>query len=672
MKILVKYILKITFLLVVIVFSISKQTIAQKKEVFEGRGENLKGNKGDLEYEYIFDKNTSKLFLDGKFKFESEEFDSLNKSKLLYLKTDGQYSNNIKSGEWRYESANLDLNFKGLRNYKPIFTANGDLEILKGNFKSGKADGRWQSRKQPLVESELKPGKSTARLDFNDGIATGNFYFTEQGDSTNIEIKGNFNENGFFDGDWEITYENQVVKGKEFRTYQNGFLLYLYKSENDSVLYDLKYNRVIDKLNLLEADSLDFNFKISNESFNMKFDDGFPENSDYYLAMKQGDDFLKIGLENFLDKENSPQFFFEGLQKMEGAFTARFEYEILDNEFEKISEISEIISRLKVETKILDENRLFSVNQQKTDSLAFAFQYFKYLRKHLLNATELIELLQSPYFENADRTKFFDQSPNYFEQIDTVAYSFNDKDTIAIIDYGTKVGSGESIVEEFYTHILFAKDYFNQIESYVEKELKTIEIARETQSLEYEMINLLDSIDYVYVEKTNENPRISQERKDWIDWAYEVISKQRRKQLQEYTNLDNNKKKQLLINDIIEEMTMALTIYDDLFYLSDLEEELSEAYYRYTYNPFMEGKDMRTRIKRRIYNKAVEDLIPVYFKELKQQNKVSEIKSSLIEIEEYKARMKEIAELPDNKTSKIERKLRWENNPEKIKEIIGL
>ena len=208
---------------------------------------------GTATYDYI-EKPESRVF-DGSFTFKTTN-NSVN--------INGNYKNDMKDGVWYFNLknvANTDIIMKYL------VTAN-----VSGTFKEGKLDGSWNLTKTKNISfsksgiseyyqfnintlSYLFDGqtvdfdKTTTVTEKSSANFTNNHFsgnFTNSINNGKSVVKGQFNEQGYFDGSWTVNYYQDGILHYQTRTYQNGVLLTIKNKDNSTGNVTTVYDKTIE------------------------------------------------------------------------------------------------------------------------------------------------------------------------------------------------------------------------------------------------------------------------------------------------------------------------------------------------------------------------------------------------------------------------------------------
>jgi len=216
-------------------------SIGQTKKIYNGNF-NSKNFQGSASYQYYEDSEQQRIF-DGQFTF-STPTNSVNIS--------GFFQNNLKSGQWKFIFTNI-ANTDILMNC--MITA-----TVSGAFDHGNLTNSWTLNRTKVMSfskngisdyyqtqlnalSYLFDGK---KIDFNksstvtefsianfmDNHFIGTFSYSVNGGKS--KVSGQFNEFGYFNGTWTITYYQDGILHYQIREYLNGVLLSIKNKDNST------------------------------------------------------------------------------------------------------------------------------------------------------------------------------------------------------------------------------------------------------------------------------------------------------------------------------------------------------------------------------------------------------------------------------------------------------
>ncbi|MBA3900111.1 MAG: hypothetical protein H0X62_07865 [Bacteroidetes bacterium] len=642
---------------------ISSEALAQIREKFKGQFENLHGEPGTATYYFIMDVDGN-VIKDGKFNSNVNYADPNDCGRLISKTYQGTYKNGLKNQAWNYEKKvfNISNSISGLR----VNSSNeGVLVRLSAHFSSGQATGQWAFHEEKIHNGRLgaKIGKGLAT--FKEGKLSGPFSLSEQKDSLNINVQGQFNQQGDFHGDWKFFYllNNQQIE--EARVYDNGFLISVHKfNKTDGTSEKLEFDSVKEKLKRLRTSQDSLNFDIGEKSFDVIFDDGYALESPEIQIQLNGNKVLNNAMMRFCSKDSEFNAL-EGVVEVNLGSSRRFRYGFTNAELSALKNLQE--SLLKAEPMIdsILEDKSFLANHQKTEELAFAFEFLTVAEERLLFLNSISELINSEFFQYRSRESYFKDGIPQLPYIDTIHYHFDDSRRYKLVEMEMNLESETAIIEGLskYADVLCRK--VSEAKAFVIPELLKINFEKRSQELEEKMINLMDTVKQLYdVEPITNNDAILHHL------YHDVIALRMNRFFQQYSNQPDYKAKQDKAYEIIHKAQGLIKMEPDIREIPAMLKRLDENFTNYAYNPWTGVHDIRERKKKRIYQKGAEELWPSLFDQMKKESTVSGMEEKLNDLLMLYSRMVELSKMDDAETKKLEQRLRRENDPEKIKKLI--
>lgn len=195
-----------------IIFLISPPFIfAQPLQKHQGKLQNGFTDAGDVTYTYRNDPKTREQIKQGTFRYTVKAKED--QSRFNHYIT-GSYSNNLKDGLWSYK-----INQKDFRLQDPVLYTTGTVS-LDAYYQNGIPHGRWryeaalkertgEKKQDKWIYGRYDSVKTVVtELNFVNGLITGPFYAKVHKE---YEVKGSFDEFGFFHGEWVWSYPDSII-----------------------------------------------------------------------------------------------------------------------------------------------------------------------------------------------------------------------------------------------------------------------------------------------------------------------------------------------------------------------------------------------------------------------------------------------------------------------------
>ncbi len=655
---------KLTF--VFVLFSFGVNTMAQPQQqktslIFDNLQE-----VGTKSYRFIVKNNDT--LLQGPYNVDIQIGSPGDCKEFESVKLSGNYYNNQKNATWQYTYQKLTPQITGIQNYTPLATVYGVEHSIKAGFRNNNATGIWTAQKDSVLNSKKSDNIEQGKFDFskNSGTYT---HITKQ-----VQASVSVNEKGFFDGKSVLTYYQDTLLIEETRMYEDGFLLSLYKKiagTSDSNLLSLHYEKVIEKLDSIKNKST--LIEKGEMPFPTLFDDGFSENSIEIETQLIGNEILnamrtllfeskiKLSEIDFLDDKKmftSKRFIFPFTAK-EQALIDAFELKELDS--------------AKAELKTYQSNKRLEINRFKSSELAFSMTLSEHLSEKIDVLRETFHLLKSDSIVYKNRNVLFRNGIQELQQLDTLVFEQGGNKQIKVVDYELGIDSPVLLPEKLKR---YTQNVLKQSESlfrFFDSEIINLNKLTQLNELEERILEQKQSIDSLYLGQNKDDTiQVSESNPYALKIHTNIVTGYFNKQMEIYSNENEFAVKKAMGESLLQLFDTLEAWFTRIEKMYSQEKRWDEVFTKYAYNPFTDANDIKERIKRRIYQRGANELWAFYTNELVLCNNAQCIDNKLDEVELLSKKLLELASKSDRDTRKIERKLRKESDPEKIKRILGL
>jgi len=317
----------------------------------------------------------------------------------------------------------------------------------------------------------------------------------------------------------------------------------------------------------------------------------------------------------------------------------------------------------------------FVLHKNKTDSLAYTFAFYQLTTQKLAVLDTTIQLLQSESFQYQSRTNYFREGVIGLETVDTLKYEYDGTTQSHVIAYRTQFDQPESIIDQLdqYSQELFG--IVTYLHNYSQPVLETIKKESRAEEQENHIITLLDSVQKLYL-GTSQPPAThtapTTPSSNLLGAVFDNLVTQKANLLmQEYTLLPAEERPEKGL-EVIGLLDTLITLHPIVDSLPEKLKHLDEAYTYYAYNPYMDRHDIKTRSKRRLYNTAVGQLWPHLISALATDTHHQALATRTRTIEQLYHKLLVLSKLSDAETAKLEKRLRRENNMEKVLKLLDL
>jgi hypothetical protein len=424
----------------------------------------------------------------GKFEFNSDLIQVIEENSISFkeLFVNGEFLNEKKIGLWTYKSNNYHVNNNGLRKSWDI-RFNHQIDGFENkyllNFDQGMPSGKWEIKTKTIVKGQYKSEKSVAVMNFKDSYLTGDFSSdfetTEYG---TIKLKGKTNADGFLDGKLTLEYIYDGKNIKETRNYENGFLTNVEKinTKTNETIDSRVYEDVVKKLDLIKKNGTNYNFKISDKSFGIEFNNGYKTSSKRLTIQEKGNEVLSY----FFTVFNEYIIISDSTQKPNLKLTRRFQFVYPSTDDSLADILKPKIESLHSKLKNYLESPKYILRKESSDSLAFAYAYVNHAIKKVETARNVLDKIELDYFDFLNRNNYYANGVDGLNKRDTVKYTLNNNQKTVLYDVEKTVNNPNDLLENI-------DKYINEVST---KTSKWIEISNNKIQF-YEEQDRIDSLD---------------------------------------------------------------------------------------------------------------------------------------------------------------------------------
>lgn len=645
------------FFLLAIFFLTGTAATSQNTKEFTGEVETGDGKKAIVRFGYT--ERAGERILNGRYLLESERIDSLRKLFIEKETWSGNFISNLRNGEWSFQKKTHELRIRGVKDYRLDYDLLSREENLKGSYEKGIQQGVWKFNVAFLKNGQFVENLASSEVRFRDGRAISVFH-TSGEDSVICTIEGYADAAGFLDSTWRFSYEFGGRQLEEVREYRNGFILSLTKADRETgdTLIALQYEDVKSKLELLDEVHDAPGVQKSSRHFPITFDHGYPGD---FLAVKE-QLYANRLLENVLAKIAARDTALSNASNF-GFSSARFVYELGEQETAKISQITHHYDSLSTFMQIFEQNRVLKMNEQLSDSLAWISSYIKVYKDRLSLFGPDIQLMTSSSFRYANPIIFAERFRRHLPPTDTVSYAYRGETSSIVIHYEVPYTATLFNLEERLRSEL---SFIQELHLYADRKLGEVKRSEQLAQMENMILGRKERADSVFSAATYYNPQTKRVAEavytSFLVNRYSLL-------LLEYANESGFNEKLSAGYTILNLLDVCSGLPDKLNQIYRKRDEIEEVYTVVKLDPYTFNYNFKTRKKRRLYEKGAEELFGYFISSLINENDFMSLKDRISAIEKLHDRL---LELLDEETTKLEKRLRNEDNPEKIRELLSI
>lgn len=198
------------------------------RQMFEGKYKAFDSVSGSAVFEYrLIDQDTIK---DGQFSFQHFIEHYQQTDSIYGFELNGNYSHDVKNGPWQFVSRNIAItgNVKASGS-QVLYDASGREYLVSALFENGVVNGDYIFLQRRIEASNPVDTFFYSRTSYSNGTITGSL----EGFTDRLKVRGQFDNDGFPDGNWFFLHKTDDGYLEEIRYYDHGFFSrHYYKINN--------------------------------------------------------------------------------------------------------------------------------------------------------------------------------------------------------------------------------------------------------------------------------------------------------------------------------------------------------------------------------------------------------------------------------------------------------
>ncbi len=640
------------FIVLAVLLFMYQYLYAQKIQAYQGSMVLESGDSARVTYTYIESKG--KRTLQGDFTLKSEKVLANDDIQYLTNTWQGSFEKGLKQGNWSYTADNHLINIKGVKEFNVVSSLQTTSSVLRASYDMGMPNGLWEYNKKRYFKGENPRVLATAKLQFNRGVLSGKVLARIEDDNFPVDIQGQVNENGFLHGTWLLNYKQDSIQVQESRLYENGFLLDLVRTtknkSNDTLSY-ISWDHVKEAL----QNSKDRDFTIYPEKFPLLFDVGYAANAPEIVEQEIGNEIMRTILRDMLYLDTS---FVKNPPRILG--TARFKYKSNKQESALMTAMKAYPDTIQKVLQQIRNKKFFELNNQRSDTLAWSYEYLKNYNQKLTDWQEVITFINSDAYPFVNPAIYFEQQIPFLKSADTLRYNYDGENKTKIIQYTQQsIKNVASLYGRMREEETLIREIVQQCNSALDKVLKSDKLDR----METILLTAFKEVEEEYAITHKEVSGLLIQ-----NWRQQFLDNEFNKRKHNYTSSNSYEEKESLL-------------YENLNFLSDLKplpKRIQKIYYvkdsidqlytqskldPYTFNT------VETKVKRKLYDKLAIELFDYLQKGLATEKELVELIRRLDQVELLQQRL---FQFRDTNTAALERQLKPKTEVQEVMAIIQI
>jgi hypothetical protein len=628
--------------------------------VKEGKFQLTSNLSGSANYSYFIDK--SKRIYQGPFYFNSSKTDSSESNLVNGIELSGFYKDGLKNDNWTFSQMQLQNDGVGIAVREPkyaIVNASSGVDFhIQAKFDKGQAKGKWSAGKFKIDKGVVIDTLFFAEANFAKNQFVGALISKRKKD----EIKGLFDDNGFFNGVWVFTHQNGLIH--EERVYSEGVLVDHIIRKN-GIEYHLEH---VGLDYTVPSDTVDLSIVEMNKDYfdilvqtNMK--DASSKGS--VLSVKESNDiirssneFLKKSIISFSKAEGidfwgetsgSSKLFLPKLKVKKFPLSTE-EKEIITNALLKLDESEKIIKDYMSDPQV-------EISRNAYQDVALFYEVFKISEVELNKLKNIFKSLNTPAYEFINREDVFKSLLININYPKVVRYLYAGNKVEDSVAFPLNRSTNSLSIESLYEHALQLNSFIGQkqqkIQPIVERNRQQAQIADKEALL----VAYKDSISVMY---TNQN---TLEDFNYYHQLFgDDIIKVTERRFAKYGSKPVNERIEKVDEVIACFDYLKSDMFDELIALNKKIARLEEVYTRTVWNPFT-FTDMDEIVKERVYDAYKDVLLPFLITDFENSLACENVEQKMKNFDLLYIKMRELRE---QDTKDLERSLRRVSNPQSI------
>lgn len=594
---------------------------------------------GEADFTYqLVDGDT---ILNGPFRMQRSNLGALLDTKDNFFSFAGAFEDDYPEGYWKFQFGAFESDRKTeVVGYQYRVNVNGTQHDAYGNIKTGKPDGNWVYSEKKIEDSEVKETLFSSAINFENGIPQQSFRI----ESVQGTLVGRFLRNGLAHDEWTLFGENtseswlfnegtlQTIQIEEAGQTRRVAVYNAPFTTFKTINLDNRYTQIL-KLQVESRDTVHLSGGVQNL---------LTENADHYKKLH--DILSQLGKSDF-----QPEF------------KVKVPYFPLDSiALDQVGSIKENYRQSEEISKSLLESTQLNILKRSDEEAAFLYSVVESITSSFLNPLKhVVHYEEEEILPFVDRERlllrlFPNGKPSKVVEVNNHQRTFLGRDAEKF-DFE---GDAFQVLQEMAQ---YANGSLDSIAGMLNKKIRSEQQQQQSVALEERLISQIKNLNQLIDSASLKSPRK-------VANALNTIRTKAEEALNQYSNIDQKEEKltygKKLVNCLESFNHLALSISK----LPERKAELKEKYQDAVWNPFM-ANIMNEEVKKRITASYQNVLIPFAIKKTTEDLNCDNAQDLNNLFEGAYQRM---VEMRDEDTSKLERKLRKEKDPETVIQLFNL
>ncbi len=608
---------------------------------------------GDFSGEAIFDYGLIKedTVFEGTFKFKENNIGLNFNESVRHLNMEGKMADNSPEGKWKLTFSNFSTDKKIERvNYTYQLKLSGTEHKLEGEFSKGLPNGQWEQVVRNIDDAEIADTLFYSQYDFRKGVPQKSF---EIKDNNNM-LAGRFVRAGFAHDSWEL-YTLQSLEAEEIWFFEEGRLEKINNVSNDSswqtLIYPIEMSNP--KTMVLDSSYLAIIHLLQKLSSNNKQD----AYSGISALLTKNEAYFNKG-QSVLNKIGEATLHTNVQVKVE-------QYSLQENEIANLDSLATDYAKSAAVSKDLKNNTQINILKLANEQVLFevtALNFYENMFFRPLN--QIINAYRKGLLDYVPVKKL---AANLLP-VDSlfadhkIAFNWNDslksRNISDIINIGTTTSSGFNLLTDYAHEVL---NNIKMLQASLNQRLETEQRQQQLLQLEETLMRQLNVLNHKI---DSLKPAISSRAAEVLTTFQGNI----KKKLSAYSRMGEDFEKPAEAKMLIQCFKESEDLMYQVATLPEKKKEIKALYTDDVFNPFT-STVMSEQVKSRLTDAYSEVLIPYFLDRLKQPLECQKV---LAYSQALAALHQKMRDLRNTDTDLLERKLKKEENPSAILNLLGI
>lgn len=630
----------ITLLLLVALFQMG---YAQEQQKFKGP---LKIGRFEGQADYTYILKDADTILHGHFGMHRSNLNALLKNTDDFFAFKGNFQNGYPEGKWTFQFGEFRSDSETeVVGYQYRVKVSGTQTETQGNIAQGKPDGVWTYIIKEIESSEVKKTVFASTLEFEKGIPQKSFKIESEHNS----VVGRFLRNGLAHDVWTL-YSDEDPNTSESWYFNEGVLEKMEYSLTDGKVVIKHFDSTVVQTKIIGLDERFLGLLQINQ-----------QGEETYNIKKGIRELLLANMEHY--KELDAFLSVLGKSEFKPGFKVKVAYFPLDSiENRYMTAIDTQYVRSKKTSQSLLESTQLNILRRSDDEAQFLYGAISKISKDFLDPVgKIIEYQKQGTFEFVPRQQLFKKLWPDGMPSKTILVNGEERDSIYLGPRADEFNFSDNTISDLHQLTEYVALSIDSIAEKLDEKLLKESKRQEFIALEEQMIAHSNHIGQVA-------DTVKQKLSKLERAALQSIQDLAEAQLEQYAAMKNERTKIDFGNKVMKCLKQLDDLTNTISQQPERWKTIEKKYQDDVWNPFM-ATIMNEEVKKRIINAYRNVLVPYLLDEV-STNLSCENAEALKD--QFEGSYERMLQMRDENTSKLERKLKKEQDPKIVLQLFNL